>query len=139
MTSQPQHTEDAPDRQAAELRLSARARRYYDDGDYDRACDEADRLAARLEREHRTDSLAYSEAMCIFGLASYRNGDLVMADNALSFACDARDQAGFGQDEIAEELLLMLSAISLLRNNLSRAVAILEQLREEEQNLKMKH
>lgn len=108
--------------------LLAEAQRLLDAGDYGRACDEADRIAVALEHAQRTESIEYSEAMRIFGLASYRSGDLVMADGALTSACRTRLGAG-RDDDTVKELLLALSEVAMLRDNPVRAGEMLELLR----------
>lgn len=111
-------------------KLLADAQRLCDAGDYDRARAAADRVLAILEHERRDESLEYSEAMRIFGTASYRAGDVAMADNTLTYAYNTRVKAGFGNDRAAKEILSMLAEVAILRNNHLRANRILERLRE---------
>ncbi len=104
------------------------AQRLYDICDYDRSRIIADKVAGVLEHAHREESIEYSEAMRIFGMASYRMNDLAMADGALVFAYNARNKAGFGSDDIAKEILMALSEVAILRNDTIRANEMLELL-----------
>lgn len=110
--------------------LLAAAQQLYDGGHYDTARTAADRILATLEREQRDESIEYSEAMRIFGMASYRAGDIVMADNALTFAYNIRCKAGLGDDAVTRDILLALSEAAILRDNPVRASRLLERLRE---------
>lgn len=104
------------------------AQRLYDICDYDRSRIVADKVAGVLEYAHQEESIEYSEAMRIFGMASYRMNDLAMADGALVFAYNARNKAGFGSDGIAKEILMALSEVAILRNDTIRANEMLELL-----------
>ena len=108
----------------------AEAQRRYDAGDYDRACKLADKVIAASDEGPRKNDQLFAEGMRIFGMASYRAGDLVMADNTLAFAYETRVNAGAGDDEVTKELLLAWSEVKILRGNTLRACELLERLRE---------
>lgn len=123
------HNEEMTDLHDIEKQL-AEAQRLYDSGEYDSACRAASLVLATLEREQREVTVEYSEAMRIFGMASYRSGDIVMADNALTFAYNTRAEIGRCDDDTTKELLLTLSEVTILRDDHVRTSEILERLSE---------
>lgn len=97
---------------------------------YDAECDQeasehADKLLGKMERQGLNDSLLYSEAMRLFGMAQYRMENYPMADGALRFAYETRTAQGKGEDAVGIGILQTLSEIAILRDQPVEAASLL--------------
>lgn len=86
----------------------------YDAGRTQEASERADKLLGKMERQGLDDSLLYSEAMRLFGMAQYRMKDYALADGALRFAYETRNALGEGGDAVGIGILQTLSEIAIL-------------------------
>ena len=89
------------------------------------ASERADKLLGRMERQGLNDSLPYSEAMRLFGMAQYRMENYPMADGALRFAYETRNAQGKGGDAVGIGILQALSEIAILRDQPVEAGSLL--------------
>lgn len=97
----------------------------YDAGRTQEASERADKLLGKMERQGLDDSLLYSEAMRLFGMAQYRMKDYALADGALRFACETRNALGKGGDAVGIGILQTLSEIAILRGQPVEASSLL--------------
>lgn len=97
----------------------------YDAGRTQEASERADKLLGKMERQGLDDSLLYSEAMRLFGMAQYRMKDYALADGALRFAYETRNALGKGGDAVGIGILQTLSEIAILRGQPVEASSLL--------------
>ena len=97
----------------------------YDAGRTQEASERADKLLGKMERQGLDDSLLYSEAMRLFGMAQYRMKDYALADGALRFAYETRNALGKGGDAVGIGILQTLSEIAILRGQPVEAGSLL--------------
>lgn len=97
----------------------------YDAGRTQEASERADKLLGKMERQGLDDSLLYSEAMRLFGMAQYRMKDYALADGALRFAYETRNAQGKGGDAVGIGILQALSEIAILRDQPVEASSLL--------------
>lgn len=89
------------------------------------ASERADKLLGKMERQGLNDSLPYSEAMRLFGMAQYRMENYPMADGALRFAYETRNAQGKGENAVGIGILQTLSEIAILRGQTVKASSLL--------------
>ncbi len=97
----------------------------YDAGRTQEASERADKLLGKMERQGLDDSLLYSEAMRLFGMAQYRMKDYALADGALRFAYETRNAQGKGGDAVGIGILQTLSEVAILRGQPVEASSLL--------------
>lgn len=97
----------------------------YDAGRDLEASERANKLLGKMERQGLNDSLLYSEAMRLFGMAQYRMKDYSLADGALRFAYETRNAQGKGGDAVGIGILQALSEIAILRDQPVEAASLL--------------
>ena len=105
--------------------MLAEVQALYDAGRDQEASERADKLLGRMERQGLNDSLPYSEAMRLFGMAQYRMENYPMADGALRFAYETRNAQGKGGDAVGIGILQALSEIAILRDQPVEAGSLL--------------
>lgn len=116
--------------------MLAEVQALFDAGRDQEASERADKLLGRMERQGLNDSLLYSEAMRLFGMAQYRMENYPMADGALRFAYETRNAQGKGDDAVGIRILQALSEIAILRDQPVEAAGLLTLISQhlEEQN-----
>lgn len=105
--------------------MLAEVQALYDAGRDREASERADKLLGKMERQGLNDSLLYSEAMRLFGMAQYRMENYPMADGALRFAYETRNAQGKGGDAVGIGILQALSEIAILRGQPVEAASLL--------------
>lgn len=105
--------------------MLAEVQALYDAGRDREASERADKLLGKMERQGLNDSLLYSEAMRLFGMAQYRMENYPMADGALRFAYETRNAQGKGDDAVGIGILQALSEIAILRDQPIEAASLL--------------
>lgn len=110
--------------------MLAEVQALYDAGRNREASERADKLLGKMERQGLNDSLLYSEAMRLFGMAQYRMKDYSLADGALRFAYETRNAQGKGGDAVGIGILQALSEIAILRDQLVEGCYLLTLLSE---------
>lgn len=105
--------------------MLAEGQALYDAGRDQEASERADKLLGKMERQGLNDSLLYSEAMRLFGMAQYRMENYPMADGALRFAYETRNAQGKGGDAVGIGILQALSEIAILRDQPVEAGSLL--------------
>ena len=105
--------------------MLAEVQALYDAGRDREASERADKLLGKMERQGLNDSLLYSEAMGLFGMAQYRMENYPMADGALRFAYETRNAQGKGDDAVGIGILQALSEIAILRDQPIEAASLL--------------
>ena len=116
--------------------MLAEVQALYDAGRDREAGERADQLLGKMERQGLNDSLLYSEAMRLFGMAQYRMKDYPFADGALRFAYETRNALGKGGDAVGIGILQALSEIAILLDQPAEAASLLTLISQhlEEQN-----
>lgn len=105
--------------------MLAEVQALYDAGRDREASERVDKLLGKMERQGLNDSLLYSEAMRLFGMAQYRMKDYALADGALRFAYQTRNAQGMGGDVVGIGILQALSEIAILRGQSVAASSLL--------------
>lgn len=105
--------------------MLAEVQALYDAGRDQEASERADKLLGKMERQGLNDSLLYSEAMRLFGMAQYRMRNYSLADGALRFAYETRNALGKGGDAVGIGILQTLSEIAILRDQPVEAASLL--------------
>lgn len=116
--------------------MLAEVQALYDAGRDREASERADKLLGKVERQGLDNSLLYSEAMRLFGMAQCRMKDYALADGALRFAYETRNALGKGGDAVGIGILQALSEIAILRDQPVEAGSLLTLISQhlEEQN-----
>lgn len=116
--------------------MLAEVQALYDAGRDQEASKRADQLLGKVEQQELDNSLLYSEAMRLFGMAQYRMENYPMADGALRFAYETRNAQGKGGDAAGLGILQALSEIAILRGQPVEAASLLTLISQhlEEQN-----
>ena len=117
-------------------KILAEVQTLYDAERDEDASERADKLLGKMERQGLNDSLLYSEAMRLFGMAQYRMKSCPLADSALRFAYETRNAQGKGGDAVGIGILQVLSEITILRDRPVEAASLLTLISQhlEEQN-----
>lgn len=105
--------------------MLAEVQALYDAGRDQEASERADKLLGKMERQGLNDSLLYSEAMRLFGMAQYRMRNYSLADGALRFAYETRNALGKGGDAVGIGILQALSEVAILRDQPVEAASLL--------------
>lgn len=105
--------------------MLAEVQALYDAGRDQEASERADKLLGKMERQGLNDSLLYSEAMRLFGMAQYRMRNYSLADGALRFAYETRNALGKGGDAVGIGILQALSGVAILRDQPVEAASLL--------------